>query len=89
MGINSYLIFQPSNCRLQLAYIVSGTNQQAFIPSMIGPFLEVALLPEAELRTTLLEVLNDMLTCNFSEVCFLVSCLIQQTPSYQDVNLRC
>ena len=45
-----------------------------FIPSMIGPFLEVTLIPELEIRKSTLLIFFDMMECehkvkgNFKQV---------------------
>ena len=42
-----------------------GKNKIKFIPGMIGPFLEVALLPEVELRKATIPIFFDMINCEF------------------------
>lgn len=36
-----------------------------FIPSMVGPFLQVTLVPEATLRKATLPIFFDMLDCEY------------------------
>jgi hypothetical protein len=38
-----------------------GENKIEFIPSMVGPFLEVTLVPEMDLRKATLNIFYDML----------------------------
>uniref|UniRef100_T1IUW7 Dedicator of cytokinesis protein 3 n=1 Tax=Strigamia maritima TaxID=126957 RepID=T1IUW7_STRMM len=51
-----------------------GDNKINFIPSMVGPFLEVTLVPETELRKATLPIFFDMMDCeqkvkgNFKQV---------------------
>lgn len=51
-----------------------GDHKINFIPSMVGPFLKVTLVPEAELRKATLHIFFDMMECeqrargNFKEV---------------------
>nr|CAD7403082.1 unnamed protein product [Timema cristinae] len=51
-----------------------GENKINFIPSMVGPFLEVTLVPESELRKATLHIFFDMMDCeqkargNFKQV---------------------
>lgn len=40
-----------------------GSNKLHFIPSMVGPFLEVTLVPEKALRKATLSVFYDMMQC--------------------------
>jgi hypothetical protein len=64
-GVNTCVIF----------WIV-GSNRRHFIPSMIGPFLKVTLVPEKELRVATLPIFYDMIQCeqntsgNFVMVCW-------------------
>ena len=52
-----------------------GEHKINFIPSMVGPFLEVTLVPEPELRKATLHIFFDMMDCeqrargNFKQVC--------------------
>ncbi|KDR16623.1 Dedicator of cytokinesis protein 3, partial [Zootermopsis nevadensis] len=51
-----------------------GEHKINFIPSMVGPFLEVTLVPESELRKATLHIFFDMMECeqkyhgNFKQV---------------------
>ncbi|KAK7862569.1 hypothetical protein R5R35_004185 [Gryllus longicercus] len=51
-----------------------GEHKINFVPSMVGPFLEVTLVPEAELRKATLGIFFDMMQCeqqahgNFKQV---------------------
>lgn len=52
-----------------------GQHKIRFIPGMVGPFLEVTLVPETELRKAILPIFFDMMDCeqrargSFKEVC--------------------
>lgn len=52
----------------------TGEHKINFIPSMVGPFLEVTLVPEPELRKATLHIFFDMMDCeqrtlgNFKQV---------------------
>ena len=62
-----------------ISYSFSGDHKIKFVPSMVGPFLEVTLVPETELRKATLPIFFDMMECeqnargNFSVVCILPS----------------
>lgn len=45
-----------------------GQNKIKFIPAMVGPILEVTLVPETELRKATIPIFFDMMQCehNFS-----------------------
>lgn len=51
-----------------------GDHKIHFIPTMVGPFLEVTLVPETELRKATLPIFFDMMDCeqnlcgNFKQV---------------------
>ena len=40
-----------------------GEHKLYFVPSMVGPFLEVTLIPEPELRQATLPIFFDMMEC--------------------------
>lgn len=40
-----------------------------FIPSMVGPILEVTLVPEPELRKATIPIFFDMMQCEFHCTC--------------------
>ncbi|KAL1116518.1 hypothetical protein AAG570_004990 [Ranatra chinensis] len=42
-----------------------GEHKIHFIPSMVGPFLEITLVPEVELRKATLHIFFDMIQCEF------------------------
>lgn len=54
-------------CNILLTFI-SGPHKIKFIPSMVGPILEVTLTPEIELRKATIPIFFDMMQCelNFS-----------------------
>ena len=51
-----------------------GPHKRHFIPAMVGPFLQVTLVPEEELRQAVLPIFFDMMQCeqtvygNFKQV---------------------
>lgn len=55
-------------------FLILGECKLHFIPSMVGPFLEVTLVPEIELRKATLHIFFDMMECeqrvrgNFKQV---------------------
>ncbi|XP_071162209.1 dedicator of cytokinesis protein 4-like isoform X6 [Mytilus edulis] len=49
--------------QIQTLWEKLGTNRRHFIPSMIGPFLKVTLVPEKELRAATLPMFYDMIQC--------------------------
>ena len=71
-------------CRhyLLLWYMHSGVLKGQFVPALVGPFLEVTLVPENELRQTTLPIFYDLIECeqqkrgNFSQVWFF-NCLLR------------
>lgn len=54
--------------------VFSGSHKICFIPGMVGPILEMTLIPEEELRRATIPIFFDMITCeharfgNFSKV---------------------
>lgn len=44
-------------------FLMLGEHKLHFIPSMVGPFLEVTLVPELELRKATLHIFFDMMEC--------------------------
>lgn len=49
--------------QMQTLWQELGQHKLCFIPCMIGPFLEVTLVPETELRKATLPILYDMMEC--------------------------
>uniref|UniRef100_G1S238 Dedicator of cytokinesis 5 n=1 Tax=Nomascus leucogenys TaxID=61853 RepID=G1S238_NOMLE len=45
---------------------ISGPHKIKFIPSMVGPILEVTLTPEVELRKATIPIFFDMMQCEFN-----------------------
>ncbi|XP_071948204.1 dedicator of cytokinesis protein 1-like isoform X2 [Antedon mediterranea] len=43
-----------------------GKHKIKFIPEMVGPFLEVTLIPEVELRKAIIPIFCDMMQCEFN-----------------------
>ena len=54
--------------------MVLGAHKMYFVPTLVGPFLEVTLVPETELRKATLPIFLDMMECenaqngNFKQV---------------------
>lgn len=46
---------------MQLCLI--GSHKICFIPGMVGPILEMTLIPEEELRRATIPIFFDMITC--------------------------
>ncbi|XP_053406382.1 dedicator of cytokinesis protein 1-like [Mercenaria mercenaria] len=44
-----------------------GTNKISFIPEMVGPLLEMTLIPETELRKATIPIFFDMMVCEFNQ----------------------
>ena len=42
-----------------------GQHKIHFVPAMVGPFLEMTLLPETELRKATIPIFFDMMQCEF------------------------
>lgn len=42
-----------------------GQNKIHFVPGMVGPFLEMTMIPEAELRKATIPIFFDMMQCEF------------------------
>jgi hypothetical protein len=80
-GVNACVIF----------WIV-GSNRRHFIPSMIGPFLKVTLVPEKELRVATLPIFYDMIQCeqntsgNFVMVCWFWIKITQALTPFTTLN---
>nr|CAD7432042.1 unnamed protein product [Timema monikensis] len=69
-----------------------GENKINFIPSMVGPFLEVTLVPESELRKATLHIFFDMMDCeqkargNFKQVSCWTSYFIRARGNFKQVE---
>lgn len=46
---------------------VSGHNKICFIPGMVGPILEMTLIPEAELQKATIPIFFDMMLCEYQK----------------------
>ncbi|XP_071089559.1 dedicator of cytokinesis protein 1-like isoform X4 [Haliotis cracherodii] len=44
-----------------------GQNKMQFIPEMVGPILEMTLIPESELRKATIPIFFDMMQCEFTQ----------------------
>ena len=47
----------------------SGPHKIKFIPEMVGPILEMTLVPEIELRKATIPIFFDMMQCEFHFTC--------------------
>lgn len=47
------------------AYLL-GSHKISFIPGMVGPILEMTLIPEEELRRATIPIFFDMITCEYA-----------------------
>lgn len=56
-----YNIFLGKFSLIISAYNLLGANRRHFIPSLIGPFLKVTLVPEEELRKATIPIFFDMM----------------------------
>lgn len=45
---------------------LAGPHKIKFIPAMVGPILEVTLVPEPELRKATIPIFFDMMQCEFN-----------------------
>lgn len=63
-----------------------GEHKLNFIPSMVGPFLEVTLVPEPALRKATLTVFYDMMQCE--QVCYLHIDFILSRNLYSGIYFR-
>ncbi|KAF7464463.1 hypothetical protein GHT09_006510 [Marmota monax] len=50
----------------EMYWVPGGPHKIKFIPSMVGPILEVTLTPEVELRKATIPIFFDMMQCEFN-----------------------
>ena len=65
---NNYcaLLMKLFRCPLFMRLLqISGQHKYAFIPSLVGPVLEMTLIPEMELRKKTIPIFFDMMQCEF------------------------
>ncbi len=61
-------------CSRPVVCLAAGNHKMFFVPTLVGPFLEVTLIPETELRKATLPIFLDMMECenanngNFKQV---------------------
>jgi hypothetical protein len=48
-----------------LCLVPSGQYKIQFVPGLVGPFLEMTLIPETELRRATIPIFFDMMQCEF------------------------
>ena len=46
-------------------YLLTGQHKIQFVPGLVGPFLEMTLIPETELRRATIPIFFDMMQCEF------------------------
>lgn len=56
---NRFMCLRPS--------FLPGQNKICFIPGMVGPILEMTLIPEAELRKATIPIFFDMMLCEYQK----------------------
>ena len=58
------LFFLKKNCWI-MHFFIQGQHKIKFIPEMVGPILEMTLIPETELRKATIPIFFDMMQCEF------------------------
>lgn len=61
--LHNYLIVL--NVSPTICVCVSGQNKICFIPGMVGPILEMTLIPEVELQKATIPIFFDMMLCEY------------------------
>ena len=67
---------ETTDAILTKLFYSAGEHKMNFIPAMVGPFLEVTLVPESDLRKATLNIFFDMMQTeekvkgNFKQVLF-------------------
>lgn len=85
-----YHIWTDCN-KTYMVYCFTDNHKMHFVPNMVGPFLEVTLIPETELRKATLPIFYDMMECernhrgNFKQVC---NTCTSKTHSHLTLNIR-
>lgn len=61
------LLAEPGVAHSEMLSIFSpaGQHKIKFIPEMVGPILEMTLIPETELRKATIPIFFDMMQCEF------------------------
>lgn len=66
------LLYQLSSAKvsaclltLKSTFSLKGQHKIKFIPEMVGPILEMTLIPETELRKATIPIFFDMMQCEF------------------------
>ena len=54
-----------SLCNRRLSVPAAGQHKISFVPSLVGPFLEMTLVPDPELRAMTIPLFFDMMQCEF------------------------
>lgn len=70
-GKRSFLLNQCGDLRLEMGRLVKkmwfslGQQKARFVPEIVGPFLEITLIPHTELRRNSIPVFFDMMQCEY------------------------
>jgi len=48
---------------MRICMCLAGSHKICFIPGMVGPILEMTLIPDEELRRATIPIFFDMITC--------------------------
>lgn len=68
MAFRIIIFYQVSGHSLALKcvfFLFKGQHKIKFIPEMVGPILEMTLIPETELRKATIPIFFDMMQCEF------------------------
>eukprot|EP00095_Tigriopus_kingsejongensis_P007920 maker-scaffold1210_size55525-snap-gene-0.17 protein:Tk07920 transcript:maker-scaffold1210_size55525-snap-gene-0.17-mRNA-1 annotation:"dedicator of cytokinesis protein 1 isoform x3" len=70
-GKKAFLLAHCGDLRLEMGLIVKkmwfnlGKSKFCFVPEMVGPFLEITLIPHTELRRNSIPIFFDMMQCEY------------------------
>lgn len=73
-GTNQHCSFMDDHMIVNVLWCLPGEYKLNLIPTLIGPFMEVTLVPQMDLRNVLIPVFHDMMDCeqqrsgNFKQV---------------------
>ncbi|TRY70430.1 hypothetical protein TCAL_09293 [Tigriopus californicus] len=97
-GKRSFLLDQCGDLRLEMGSLVKkmwfrlGQQKARFVPEIVGPFLEITLIPHTELRRNSIPVFFDMMQCEYyssslpSESC--EPAITKHDPSLNRANFK-
>lgn len=66
-------------------YLILDRNKICFIPGMVGPILEMTLIPEAELRRSTIPIFFDMMLCEFHQTGDFRKVIQTEANAYTDI----